>query len=93
MGVFRDSDFRRRENCPMRGPDSLDHPVPAEGLLRFVCVVLDLFARRKCGSRLLRGGRLAHEQAQKDLERLDLWDNSNSNVWFIPLSPWLKTTL
>jgi hypothetical protein len=34
-----------------------------------------------------------HEQAQKDLERLDLWDNSNSNVWFIPLSPWLKTEL
>ena len=29
----------------------------------------------------------------KDLERLDLWDNSNSNVWFIPLSPWLKTEL
>jgi hypothetical protein len=34
-----------------------------------------------------------HEQAQKDLERLDLWDNSNSNVWSIPLSPWLKTEL
>jgi hypothetical protein len=34
-----------------------------------------------------------HEQAQKDLERLDLWDNSNANVWFIPLSPWLKTEL
>jgi hypothetical protein len=32
-----------------------------------------------------------HEQGQKDLEPLDLWDNSNSNVWFIPLSPWLKT--
>jgi hypothetical protein len=35
----------------------------------------------------------SHEQAQKDLERLDLWDNSNSNVWSIPLSPWLKTEL
>ena len=30
-----------------------------------------------------------HQQAQKDLERLDLWDNSNSNVWFIPISSWL----
>jgi hypothetical protein len=34
-----------------------------------------------------------HEQAQTDLERLDLWDNSNSNVWFIPLSQWLTTEL
>jgi hypothetical protein len=34
-----------------------------------------------------------HEQAQKDLERLDLWDNSNSNVWSISLSPWLNTQL
>ena len=31
-----------------------------------------------------------HEQAQLDLERLDLWDNSNSNVWFIPLTSWLN---
>jgi len=28
-----------------------------------------------------------HQQAQKDLERLDLWDNSNSNVWYIPITP------
>jgi hypothetical protein len=27
-----------------------------------------------------------HDQAQKDLERLENWDNSNTNVWFIPLS-------
>jgi WD40-like Beta Propeller Repeat len=30
------------------------------------------------------------EQAQIDLERMDLWDNSNSNVWFIPLASWLN---
>ena len=29
------------------------------------------------------------EQARQDLERLQTWDNSNSNVWFISLSPWL----
>ena len=27
-----------------------------------------------------------HEQAQKDFERMESWDNSNTNVWFIPLS-------
>jgi len=32
------------------------------------------------------------EQAQRDLDRMDMWDNSNSNVWFIPLSPWLNTS-
>ena len=26
-----------------------------------------------------------HEQAQKDFERMESWDNSNTNVWFIPL--------
>jgi Tol biopolymer transport system component len=31
----------------------------------------------------------AHEQAQRDLERLDLWDNSNTNVWSISLASWL----
>jgi Tol biopolymer transport system component len=30
-----------------------------------------------------------HEQAQHDLDRLEIWDNSNSNVWSISLSPWL----
>lgn len=30
-----------------------------------------------------------HEQAQRDLERLDLWDNSNSNIWSISLASWL----
>jgi Tol biopolymer transport system component len=30
-----------------------------------------------------------HEQARLDLERMDLWDNSNSNVWSLSLSPWL----
>jgi Tol biopolymer transport system component len=27
-----------------------------------------------------------HDQAQKDFERMESWDNSNTNVWFIPLS-------
>jgi len=27
-----------------------------------------------------------HEQALKDFERMESWDNSNTNVWFIPLS-------
>jgi Tol biopolymer transport system component len=31
-----------------------------------------------------------HEQAVRDLKRLELWDNSNSNVWFMPLAPWLN---
>jgi Tol biopolymer transport system component len=30
-----------------------------------------------------------HEQAERDLERMDSWDNSNSNVWSIPLASWL----
>jgi hypothetical protein len=33
-----------------------------------------------------------HDQAQRDLDRLDLWDNSNSNVWSIPLSTALTGT-
>ncbi len=32
----------------------------------------------------------SHEQAQQDLERLELWDNGNSNVWSLPLAPWLS---
>ena len=28
----------------------------------------------------------SHEEAQKDFERMELWDNSNTNVWFIPLA-------
>lgn len=31
-----------------------------------------------------------HEQAVKDLDRLEAWDNSNSNVWFLPLEPYLN---
>jgi WD40-like Beta Propeller Repeat len=31
-----------------------------------------------------------HEQAQQDLERLELWDNSNTNVWSISISAWLS---
>jgi hypothetical protein len=31
-----------------------------------------------------------HEDAQRDLERLESWDNSNSNVWYIPLEPYLE---
>jgi hypothetical protein len=30
------------------------------------------------------------EQARQDLKRLEIWDNSNSNVWFMPITPWLK---
>jgi WD40-like Beta Propeller Repeat len=30
-----------------------------------------------------------HEHAQQDLERLDSWDNSNSNVWSISLASYL----
>ena len=29
-------------------------------------------------------------QAQEDLKRLEIWDNSNSNVWFMPLTSWLS---
>jgi len=31
-----------------------------------------------------------HEQSVQDLQRLEMWDNSNSNVWFMPLAPWLN---
>jgi WD40-like Beta Propeller Repeat len=31
------------------------------------------------------------EQARADLKRLESWDNSNSNVWFMPINPWLGT--
>jgi hypothetical protein len=31
------------------------------------------------------------EQAAEDFKRLNLWDNSNSNVWTVSLDPWLKT--
>ena len=30
------------------------------------------------------------EKAREDLKRLELWDNSNSNVWFMPVTPWLN---
>jgi len=30
------------------------------------------------------------EQAERDLKRLESWDNSNSNVWSLPLGSWLK---
>jgi len=32
----------------------------------------------------------AHEQAEKDLDRLETWDNSNSNVWSLPVEPYLN---
>ena len=32
----------------------------------------------------------SHEQAEKDLERLELWDNGNSNVWSLSLAAWLS---
>lgn len=31
-------------------------------------------------------------QAQRDFERMESWDNSNSNVWSISISPWLTAT-
>jgi Tol biopolymer transport system component len=31
-----------------------------------------------------------HEQANEDYQRLQTWDNSNSNIWVISLSPVLK---
>ncbi len=31
------------------------------------------------------------EQAAQDFETLNLWDNSNSNVWTISLAPWLAS--
>jgi hypothetical protein len=31
-----------------------------------------------------------HEQARQDVERLENWDNSNSNVWVLPLEPYLR---
>ena len=31
-----------------------------------------------------------HEQAEKDLDRLETWDNSNSNVWYLPVEPYLN---
>ncbi|MGA2810706.1 MAG: hypothetical protein ABSG16_04855 [Candidatus Acidiferrum sp.] len=30
------------------------------------------------------------EQAARDLQRLEVWDNSNANVWFMPVAPWLN---
>jgi hypothetical protein len=30
------------------------------------------------------------EQAQQDLERLESWNNSNTNVWYISISSWLQ---
>lgn len=30
------------------------------------------------------------EQAQQDLDRIELWDNGNGNVWFMPIAPWLN---
>jgi Tol biopolymer transport system component len=31
-----------------------------------------------------------HEEAQQDVERLDSWDNSNSNIWYLPVEPYLN---
>jgi Tol biopolymer transport system component len=31
-----------------------------------------------------------HAQAVEDLKRLELWDNSNSNVWFMSVGPWVE---
>jgi Tol biopolymer transport system component len=32
----------------------------------------------------------SREEARKDFERLNAWDNSNSNVWSMSLAPWLS---
>ena len=32
------------------------------------------------------------EQAETDLARIESWDNGNTNVWTLPLAPWLKAT-
>jgi hypothetical protein len=32
----------------------------------------------------------SYAQAEQDLDRMEIWDNANSNVWSISLSPWLK---
>jgi hypothetical protein len=32
-------------------------------------------------------------QAQADLQRLDMWDNSNSNVWSIPIDAIVGSTV
>ena len=31
----------------------------------------------------------SHEQAVKDLDRLQIWDNGESNIWSVSLQPWL----
>jgi Tol biopolymer transport system component len=31
----------------------------------------------------------SREQAIADLKRLEIWDNSNANVWFMPIDTWL----
>lgn len=31
-----------------------------------------------------------HAQAVADLQRLDAWDNSNSNVWSLPIATWVS---
>jgi hypothetical protein len=31
-----------------------------------------------------------HEDARRDVERLEQWDNSNSNVWYLSLEPYLQ---
>jgi hypothetical protein len=31
-----------------------------------------------------------HAQAVADLQRLDLWDNRNSNVWSLPIATWVS---
>jgi len=30
------------------------------------------------------------QQAQKDLERIQSWDNGSSNIWSVTLVPWLN---
>lgn len=33
----------------------------------------------------------SHDQAARDLDRLESWDNSNTNVWLLSLAPWLNS--
>jgi len=33
----------------------------------------------------------SHEQAEKDLARMQAWDNASENIWSVSLAPWLES--
>lgn len=43
------------------------------------------------GRVVARGGPRTRAEASRDLERLNLWDNGNTNVWTLSLAPWLPS--